>query len=63
MRPKSIFRGWPASDPDNGSANLGSGAESRSQQGNVQNAVNFFHRAIYGSWAGEYSSQSDAGAD
>jgi len=36
-------------DPDNGSANLGL-ARIAVEQGDVQNAVNFFHRAIDGSW-------------
>ena len=37
------------SDPNNGPANLGL-AQIAAQQGNVKNAVENYHKAIYGSW-------------
>ena len=37
------------SDPNNGPANLGL-AQIAAQQGNVKNAVDMYHKAIYGSW-------------
>ena len=37
------------SDPNNGPANLGL-AQIAAQQGNVQDAVDMYHKAIYGSW-------------
>jgi chloride channel protein, CIC family len=37
------------SDPNNGPANLGL-AQIAAQQGNVQHAVDIYHKAIYGSW-------------
>jgi tetratricopeptide (TPR) repeat protein/CBS domain-containing protein len=44
------FKEMVRTDPDNGSANLGL-ARIAVQQGNAQNAADFFHRAIYGFWA------------
>jgi tetratricopeptide (TPR) repeat protein len=38
------------SDPNNGPANLGL-AQIAARQGNVQDAVDLYHKAIYGSWA------------